>query len=232
MKTNSLYHGDCLTVMKDIPDQSIDMILCDLPYGMTEFKWDSAIPLDQLWSHYKRIIKIHGAIVFTASQPFTSALVMSNPKWFRHEWIWEKDNGSNFMHVNRMPFRVHESVLVFSDSAPIYHPQMEKGKPYIALHPGKFALNFRGKKRIPTMNDGFRYPRSIIKFNTERGLHPTQKPVALFEYLIKTYTQKGETVLDSCAGSGTTAIACLNTNRNYICIEKDEKYFKVMQDRV
>ena len=229
---NQLLHGDCLVVMNDIADQSIDMILCDLPYGMTEFKWDSPIPLDELWTHYKRIIKLHGAIVLTASQPFTSALVMSNPQWFRHEWIWEKDAGSNFMHVNRMPFKVHESVLVFSNKAPVYYPQMRVGDPYSVSPSGKFASNYRGKKRIPSFSNGTRYPRSVIKFNREGGLHPTQKPVALFEYLIKTYTQEGETVLDNCAGSGTTAVAAINTKRNYICIEIDEKYFNVMKERI
>ena len=240
MKTNMIHLGDCLELMVDIPDQSIDMILCDLPYGITSCKWDSRIPFDQLWAHYKRIIKPKGAIVLTASQPFTSALVMSNPKWFRCEWIWEKDNGTNFLDVNRKPFKVHESVLVFGKNSPTYYPQMTTGQRYnikVNTHVRE-RLGDKNLKRIDTLNSGTRFPRTIVRFPsitslpTEKGLHPTQKPVALFEYLIKTYTKEGETVLDNCAGSGTTAVACLNTKRNYICIEKDTKYFNVMLSRV
>ncbi len=182
----------------------------------------------------------------TASQPFTSALVMSNPKMFRYEWIWEKDNGTNFPSVNFQPFRVHECVLVFGNFSTTfskngrynYNPQFEKGKPYKCVSGNTVRDGLRHDSKIQTgnyetINDGKRYPRSVIKFSKDKNkIHPTQKPVALFEYLIKTYTNEGETVLDNCAGSGTTGIACINTNRNYILMEKEEKYYDIINDRI
>lgn len=221
--------------MKSIDDHSIDMILCDLPYGMTACKWDSVIPLDLLWEQYKRIITHHGVIILTGSQPFTSKLVMSNPKWFKYEIIWEKDNCTNFMNAKKMILKVHENICIFYKSKITYNPQKffkgiyKKGKDRI-IERGDVYNN---KKRTDVGSvDGLRYPRSVQRFNSEKGLHPTQKPVKLFEWLIKTYTNEGMIVLDNCAGSGTTAIACMNTNRNYILIEQDEKYFNICQERI
>lgn len=236
--------GDCLELMKDIPNGSIDMILCDLPYGTTACKWDSIIPFEPLWEQYERIIKPKGAIVLTASQPFTSALLMSNPKKFRHEWIWQKNRGSNFALLKYQPFKEHESVLVFSKESANYYPikeeRSESGKSRCAytfnnkvtseVINNETFYNQDGERR--KLDEGLRNPSSIQKFNTEVGLHPTQKPVALFEYLINTYTNEGNLVLDNCAGSFTTAIACLNTGRDYICMEKDENYFNTGKERI
>ena len=231
--------GDCLELMKDIPNGSIDMILCDLPYGTTACKWDVVIPFEPLWEQYKRIIKDRGAIVLTASQPFTSALVMSNPKMFKYEWIWEKDGGSNFATVKYQPMKEHENVLVFCKNSTKYFPQMQerigsrKGKETTTIDSGRknsvYGTQAGGLNLVvPTL----RTPRSIQRFNRERGLHPTQKPVALLEYLIKTYTLEGETVLDNCMGSGSTGVACINTRRNFIGIEKDDKYFEIAKKRI
>lgn len=237
LQSNEVYLGDCLEIMKDIEDQSIDMILCDLPYGMTASSWDIVIPMDKLWEQYKRIIKPKSAIVLTASQPFASALVMSNRSWFRHEWIWHKDSGSNFLGANHRPLKVHESILVFSEKAPFYYPIKTKNsayKSYVRKQTNVPEFYFDRKlHRIDTVNTGDRFPRSVINFNISReGLHPTQKPVTLFEYLIKTYSTENDLILDNCAGSGTTAIAALNTNRCYILIEKDPHYYSVINKRI
>jgi site-specific DNA-methyltransferase (adenine-specific) len=221
LELNKIYCGDCLEVMKDIDDKSIDMILCDLPYGTTACKWDTIIPFEPLWEQYKRIIKDNGAIVLTASQPFTSALVMSNPKMFKYEWIWEKDGGSNFATTKYQPMKEHENILIFGIGTLKYYQQKQerigsrKGKITKTIDSGRKNSVYGtqdGGKKLDVLE--LRTPRSIQRFNRERGLHPTQKPVALFEYLIKTYTNEGETVLDNCIGSGTTAIACINLNRN------------------
>ena len=236
--------GDCLELMKDIPDRSIDMILADLPYGIPYMKWDSIIPFDKLWRQYERIVKPNTAIVLTASQPYTSILLMSKLKWFRHEWIWQKNRGSNFALVRRQPFKEHESVLVFSKRTPNYYPikeeRSESGKSrcnYMFNNKvtsktinNKTFYNQDSKRRIFDKN--LRYPSSIQKFNTEVGLHPTQKPTKLFEYMIKTYTNEGDLVLDNTTGSGTTAIACLNTKRQFIVMEKDINYFEKIKKRV
>jgi len=236
---NKVICGDCLEVMKDIPDKSVDMILADLPYGTTACKWDTRIPFEPLWEQYKRIIKDNGAIVLTASQPFTSALVMSNIKMFKYDLIWDKQLTSGFLNANRMPLRSHEDILVFYSKQPTYNPQKVKGK----------KNHSKGKMTSETNNDYGKYgkidnteilgdmkhPRSIISFekpHPSKSIHPTQKPVALFEYLIKTYTNEGDLVLDNCAGSGTTGVACKKTGRNYILIEKEEKYCKIAQERL
>ena len=239
MKKNSIHLGDCLELMKDIPDKSIDMILCDLPYGTTACKWDTIIPFDKLWEQYERIIKPNGAIVLTSSQPFTSALVMSNPKLFRYEWIWIKNRGSNFALANKMPIKEHESVLVFYKKLPTYNPikqqRAESGKERVKtiINPSTVSENYGGiVLQEGKIYDELRFPSSWQKFNCEVGLHPTQKPTELFEYLIKTYTNEGDLVLDNCAGSFTTAIAAINTNRNYICMEKDETYFNIGKNRI
>jgi len=241
IELNTLTCGDCLEVMKDIPDKSIDMILCDLPYGTTACKWDTIIPFEPLWEQYKRIIKDNGAIVLTASQPFTSALVMSNIKMFRYCWMWEKEKGTGFANSKKMPLKLYEEVCVFYKKLPLYTPPREKlDKPYSrsfndcntkSLSNRMTSMDYVGK----TIYYEYKTPTNKLKYsrdNANNGVHPTQKPVALFEYLIKTYTSVGDTILDNCAGSGTTAIACLNTKRNYILIEKDHEYCKIAQDRI
>ena len=232
-----LIQGDCLEKMKDIPDGSIDMILCDLPYGTTACKWDVIIPFDPLWEQYKRIIKDNGAIVLTASQPFTSALVMSNVKMFRHSWIWEKTRPANFMNAKYQPMKYHEEILVFGKVKVIYNPIKFLGNRNHASkeRDGKSNIyNIRENKCGVDIND-LKYPSSIIKIkstDSTQNFHPTQKPVALFEYLIRTYTNEGDLVLDNCMGSGTTGVACKNLNRNFIGIELDPEYFKIAEKRI
>lgn len=239
---NEILNGDCLELMDYISDGSIDMILCDLPYGTTQNKWDSIIPFDKLWNQYERIIKPNGAIVLTAAQPFTSALVMSNPKLFKYDWVWRKPKGTGHLNAKKMPMRDKEDILVFYKKQCLYNPQFSKGTPYKRLNGSRNSLNKGCYGKINgshnTINvDGKRYPKQVLEFDSDSqngtsSLHPTQKPVALFEYLIKTYTNAGDLVLDNCAGSGTTAIACINTNRDYIVIEQDEKYFELMKARI
>jgi len=247
---NQIIQGDCLEVMRDIPDKSVDMILCDLPYGTTACKWDTIIPFEPLWEQYERIIKDNGAIVLFGSQPFTSILVTSNLKLFKYEWIWKKSKGCNFTHAKNMPIKFHESVCVFS-KAPIghesilkerrmvYNPQNLKRVNKKWSRPRKYDTEHglkRESHKLERIIEFENYPKSTLEFgnsdNRERGLHPTQKPVALFEYLIKTYTQPGEIVLDNCAGSGTTAVAALNTGRFFIGIEKEPKYVEIARKRV
>ena len=237
-----LMQGDCLDLMKSIPDGSIDMILCDLPYGTTACKWDTIIPFEPLWEQYKRVIKSNGAIALNGSQPFSSALVMSNPSWFKYEWIWEKSKASNFLLAKKQPLKAHENVLIFSKGTPLYYPQKTIGLPFnkgCRKHNDGIATEAYNKipnAGIEIVNQtGMRNPRSVQYFITaesEGKFHPTQKPVALCEYLIKTYTNEGETVLDNCMGSGTTGVACKNLGRKFIGIEKDEKYFDVAKNRI
>jgi site-specific DNA-methyltransferase (adenine-specific) len=233
--------GDCLDVMAELAPASVDLILCDLPYGTTACKWDSVIPFEPLWAQYRRIAKPNAAIVLTASQPFTSALVLSNPSEFRHEWIWKKNSGPNFAAVKYQPMKEHESVLVFSRETPTYNPIKQErapsGKervktPVKSNSTGAGEVYGNIKAGVHTMLDELRYPSSVQPFNRERGLHPTQKPVALMEYLIRTYTNEGETVLDNCMGSGTTGVACANTGRNFIGIERDPGYFDIARKRI
>ena len=228
---NNIYNMDCLEGMKYIDDKSIDMILCDLPYGTTACKWDTIIPLDVLWREYERIIKDNGAIVLTASQPFTTMLINSNIKLFKYCWVWEKEQGVNFLMAKKQPLKVHEDICVFYKKQCTYNPQMTMSKPYISGKGDSGEVTGKVKK-IQTKNTGTRYPKSIIRFNRERGLHPTQKPVSLFEYLIKTYTNEGDLVLDNCMGSGTTAIACINTNRNYLGFELNKEYYELAKNRI
>ena len=261
----NLMQGDCLELMKDIPDGSIDMILADLPYGTTNNAWDEIIPFEPLWEHYDRVIKDNGAIVLTASQPFTSKLVSSKIEWFKHEWIWEKQRASNFMRANHEPLKYHENILVFSKGSLDINPQrykvleigeimnmtkkemesMMKSKDYdrfgkvdrrkTVRDPDENKKHLGSEiKRVRNADDGFRNPKSVLKINNKLhgNIHPTQKPVPLFEYLIKTYTNEGETVLDNTMGSGTTGIACLNTNRRFIGMELDETYFNMAKERI
>lgn len=236
-----LYKGDCLEIMKDIPDKSVDMILCDLPYGTTKCKWDTIIPLELLWEQYERIIKDNGAILLFGQTPFDKVLGCSNLKLLRYEWIWEKPNATGFLNAKKMPMKAHENILVFYKKLPVYNPQKTSGHP--PIH--SFTRNIEKsdinglygtmKKEIVGGGNTDRYPRSIQRFSSDTQkckLHPTQKPVALLEYLIKTYTNEDETVLDNCMGSGSTGIACLRTNRNFIGIEKDGKYFDIACNRI
>ena len=239
-KINTITCGDCLEVMKQIPDKSVDMILCDLPYGTTQNKWDSVISLPELWKQYKRLCNSSNSVIaLCGSQPFSSILVCSNLPYFRYEWVWDKVNKfSGHLNAKKQPLRQTERVHIFSFSTPRYFPIMEDGKPYIAVSSGNKSSNF-GKQidKVKTVCNGKRYPRDLLKIKgDERGtvgrIHPTQKPVALFEYFIRTYTLEGETVLDNCIGSGTTAIACINTGRNFIGIEKEEKYCQIAEERI
>jgi len=233
--TPLLYQGDCLERMKGIPDGSVDMVLTDPPYETTACKWDSIIPLEPMWEQLKRIIKPNGAIVMTASQPFTSILVCSNLKMFKYDWCWQKPKGTGHLNAKKQPMRDKEDVLVFYAKQCTYNPQMTDGEPFgkktgAAQQSGVTGMH--GEFR--NINTGTRYPKQVQQWPVvERGtMHPTQKPVALMEYLIKTYTNEGETVLDFTMGSGTTGVACKSLNRNFIGIELDETYFKVAQDRI
>ena len=237
-KNGMLLHGDCLDWMKEIPVKSIDMVLCDLPYGTTQNKWDTIIPLEKLWDQYKRITKENGIIALTASQPFTSVLVVSNLEMYKHEWIWIKNRGSNFANTIREPMKEHESVLIFSRGKWTYNKQMQE-RTGAGLARVKYdfncvskSKNYREFERPPDKQGELRVPSSWQKFNIEVGLHPTQKPVTLFEYLIKTYTNENEIVLDNCSGSGTTAIACENLSRKWICIEEEEEYCQKSVERI
>lgn len=227
-----LYHGDCLEVMAGLPDASVDMILCDLPYGTTACKWDTVIPFEPLWSQYRRIAKRNAAIVLTASQPFTTALIASNMREFRYDLKWCKTQGTGFYNANRMPLRAHEDVAVFYRSQPTYNPQKTEGKPY-RITRGSASDVYRGKDLHETVSDGERHPLSwrVFKRDGDKA-HPTQKPVALMEYLIRTYTHEGDVVLDNCMGSGTTGVACANTGRRFIGIERDDKYFAIASERI
>ena len=232
---NKIIQGDCLEVMKTMPDKSIDMILCDLPYGTTTCKWDAIIPFEPLWEQYKRIIKDNGAIVLTAQTPFTEALGYSNIKQLRYKWQWIKEQGTGFFNAKKQPLKATEDILVFYKNTPLYNPQMRTGfKPYTCKK-GHHGDNYRKQdtKEIITTSDGDRYPLNWIQVKRDKDkVHPTQKPVALFEYLIKTYTNEGDLVLDNCAGSGTTGVACKNLNRDFILIEQDEKYCEIIKERI
>ena len=236
---NKVIQGDCLEVMKDIPDKSIDMILCDLPYGTTACKWDTIIPFDKLWEQYERIIKPNGAIVLTASQPFTSALVMSNVKKFKYSWTWDKVTAKGHLVAKYRPMQQTEEICVFGKGKINYYPIMEireKDRKDVSVEYSRTQImggtTTKEKEKILRTH---RYPKTLLRYSNaiQKGkVHPTQKPVELFEYLIKTYTNEGELVLDNTAGSGTTAIACLNTNRQFIVMEKEQKYYDIILKRV
>ena len=236
---NKVYLGDCLEVMKSIADKSIDMILCDLPYGTTACKWDTIISFEPLWEQYKRIIKDNGAIVLTASQPFTSALVMSNPDMFKYCWIWQKNRHSSPLLAKKQPLRIYEDICVFYKKQCTYNPQgimaiNRKMKNSVSAG-GEIINSVRGSSNLKGefTQEFTNYPIQVQKFDNEiNGVHGTQKPVALFEYLIKTYTNEGDIVLDNCAGSFTTAIAAENTKRNWICMEQLEEYCEIGKKRI
>lgn len=231
--------GDCLEVMGGIESASVDLILCDLPYGTTRNKWDSVIDLPSLWKHYERIIKSNGAIVLTAQSPFDKVLGNSNLKLLKYEWIWEKTLATGHLNAKKMPMKAHENILVFYKALPTYNPQKTTGH----IRKVSTASHKRNSKQSTNYNPvglvGYdsteRYPRSVIKFSTDKqksALHPTQKPLALMEYLILTYTNPGDLVLDNAAGSGTTLLAAKNLGRQYIGIEKDEEYYKICKERL
>lgn len=234
-----VFLGDCLELYKNIEPKSIDLILTDLPYGTTACKWDTIIPFDKLWEMVNYLLKPNGAFITTASQPFTSALVMSNPKLFKYEWIWEKSHPTGFASSKYNPLKYHESVLIFCEGKTVYNPQMTKGKPNHSM--GKIVNGGQIKSEsqvnitaIQSQQSENKFPKSVQKFSNPRfkGMHPTQKPVALFEYLLKTYSNENMTIFDPCMGSGTTGVACKNLNRNFIGIEKDDNYFKIAEQRI
>lgn len=239
MEDIQLIHGDCLVEMQNIPDKSCDLILCDLPYGITACKWDVVIPFEPLREQYNRIIKHNGAILLFGSEPFSSMIRMSNIKEYRYDWIWNKLRGTNFQLANKQPMKCHEIISVFYKSCPKYNPQMRCGKPYrcnsgIRKHKIK-GLGYSSASiyRSETVSNGTRYPLSIIDFKRDKEkLHSTQKPVALLEYLIKTYTDEDDLVLDNCMGSGSCGVAAMNTNRKFIGIELDENYFNIAKKRI
>ena len=236
----TLHHGDCLEILPTLAEGSVDLVLTDPPYGTTACKWDSVIPFEPMWRELKRAAKAKAAIVLFGSQPFTSALIMSNPRLFRYEFAWDKVNrNTGSLNANRMPLKRHENLLVFYSELPQYNPQMSEGKPYVAHNTrghGKHTEYGHASDDRTTVNRGTRYPSSVLSFpadiKTEMGLHPTQKPVDLLRYLIRTYTQEGETVLDFTMGSGSTGVAALLENRKFIGIEKDENYFNIAKSRI
>ncbi len=239
-----LLHGDCLELMKSIPDKSIDAIITDPPYGTTACKWDSVIPFDLMWEQLNRIIKDNGAIVLFGSEPFSSALRMSNIKNYKYDWVWEKDKPSNFLMGKKQPLRYSENISVFYKSQVLYNPQMQKRtnknkrknkltSSLLKDETKNIKLTDKYQDRLKSGVNDYIYPKNIQKFNNRtKGLHPTQKPIVLIEYLIKTYTNENETVLDFTMGSGTTGVACKNLNRNFIGIEMDDKYFEIAKKRI
>lgn len=241
--TETLLQGDCLKLFDGIPDHSIDMILADLPYGTTANKWDSVIPFDELWKQYSRVIKERGAICLFGQEPFSSLLRVSNLKMFRYDWIWEKPKASGFLLAKKRPLSAHEVVSVFYKKMPTYNPQFTEGKPYVRkFKEGQQGSQSESYNRVPNplktrKSSGKRYPRSVQKFTTSEfddfhGSHPTQKPVALLEYLIKTYTDEGMTVLDNAMGSGSTGVAAKQLNRNFIGMELNKEYFDIAKQRI
>jgi DNA modification methylase len=239
MENIQLFQGDCLEVMKGLAEASVDMVMCDLPYGTTDCKWDSILPLPNLWAQYTRVIKDSSAMIFTSIQPFTTKLISSNYSQFRYCWIWDKVNKyTGMLSANKQPMRRHEEVCVFYRSSPVFNKQFREGKPYKSsrkagcgeTHDSRYA----GEKHVYS-NNGKHNPCTILEIpaqNTAPSIHPTQKPVALMEYLIRTYTNEGDTVLDNCMGSGTTGVACVNTGRKFIGIELDPKYFEIAKQRI
>jgi site-specific DNA-methyltransferase (adenine-specific) len=240
MKLNEIYNDDCLNVLPSFSEETFDMILCDLPYGTSANRWDVIIPLDKLWEQYKRIIKPNGVIVLTAIQPFASQLIISNPSMFKYEWIWVKKNPKGFINAKKMPLKNIENILVFYKHTPTYNPQglirvdkkRTNDKSKNGTNDTGISSHNGGKMKGEYIQEFTNYPTQILNFSSEQGLHSTQKPVPLFEYLIRTYTNVNDLVLDNCIGSGTTAIACINSERNYIGIEKYKEIFDIAQKRV
>lgn len=232
MYLDNIQNIDCLEGMKQIPDASVDCIICDLPYGTTRNQWDSIIPLPELWEQYKRIIKRNGAIVLFAQTPFDKVRGASNLEMLKYEWIWQKTRATGHLNAKKMPMKCHENILVFYKKLPIYNPQYTKGDPYVS-HCNGHSSNYDYQAGATIVNDGKRFPKDIIEFKSEMdGIHPTQKPVDLIRYLIRTYTNPGDTILDNCMGSGTTAIACIKENRHYIGFELNQEYHAKAMQRI
>lgn len=236
IELNKIYNEDCLDGMKRMPSKSIDMILCDLPYGTTACKWDTIIPFEPLWEQYKRVIKDNGAVVLFGSEPFSSNLRMSNIDKYKYDWKWEKEKAGNFQLAKKQPMKKQEDIMVFYKKFPDYKPQglieinkTIKNNPTKNGSMGHLQSTQKSKEYVQKYTN---YPTEVLRFNNEKGLHESQKPVGLLEYLIKTYTNAGDVVLDNCMGSGTTAIACMNTNRNFIGFELDENYYNVANERI
>lgn len=235
---NKITQGDSIEEMRKLADKSIDMILCDLPYGTTACKWDTVIPFEPLWAEYERVIKDNGAIVLTASQPFTSALVMSNPKLFKYSIVWEKSSVSNPFMAKRQILKVHEDVCIFYKKQTTYNPQMVKREEKNKRNNNQTLVHTQrgvfGESKMTSGDSSKDYglPKSVIKFNRQTGLHPTQKPVKLFEYLIRTFSNEGDVILDNCIGSGTTAVAAINTGRQFIGIERETEYCEIARQRI
>ena len=235
MSDTELLCGDCFELMRGIPSESVDMILTDPPYGITRCKWDKVQPFEPMWEQYKRIIKPNGCIAIFAGEPFSSALVQSNLKMYRYELIWQKNAASDFLNANHKPLKIHDKIQIFYRTSPTYHPQKTKGEPYQRIERRarrKIRDLYRAIDAIGRVNEtGDRYPTTVIRFPIERGLHPTQKPVSLLAWLIRTYTDAGDTVLDSFMGSGSTGVACVQEGRRFIGIEREDKYFEVAKRR-
>lgn len=235
----NLMHGDCLELMKLIPTNSVDLVLCDLPYGLTANKWDVIIPFDKLWEQYNRIIKDNGCIALFGREPFSSELRLSNKKMYRYDWIWKKSRVGRFVQAHKMPMTSYENISIFYKHLPTYNPQMREGKPY-KRNDGKFVGKLKSSKNYKVKQvEGDRvykgrFPIDVIEFSNpnNKNVHPTQKPVDLLEYFIKTYTDENMTVLDNCMGSGSTGVACVNTKRNFIGMELDDKYFEISSKRI
>ena len=234
-----LYNVDCIQVMQSLPDSSVNAIICDLPYGTTNIAWDAVIPFDRLWEQYRRLLAPGGVCVLFGSQPFTSALIMSNPKWFKYELIWDKNKCGSPGLVKIRPMKVHENICIFAPGKSTYNPQMEEGQPYKRAAPKQIRCNHHGFGFSNTKgieNKGTRYPKSIIRisrdFSAQQQVHPTQKPVPLLEWLVLTYTNPGDTIMDNTMGSGSTGVAAIKNNRNFIGIEQDAGYFEIAQSRI
>lgn len=233
-----LIHGNCYEELKKIESKTVDLIITDLPYAVTRNHWDvETLNLDVLWSEWKRIRKDNGVVCLTATQPFASKLIISNPSEYKYDWIWEKQQGTGFLNAKKQPLRNHESILVFYKKQPTYNPQFTWSKPYSILR--EKDVNYKGSDNYgkqytnQSISDGRRFPLTVQKFSYDKEkLHPTQKPVALFKYLIETYTNENDLVIDCCAGSGTTGVACTQLNRRWVCIEKDDKYYQIAKNRI
>ena len=224
---NKIICGNCFDILPQIPDDSVDLLFVDLPYGTTQASWDSILPLDKLWEQYNRIVKKNGAMLFTASQPFTTTLIASNINNYKYSWIWEKSKATNYLNAKKQPLRAYEEVVVFYRKQPTYNPQMTIGEAYNKGTALRLTDVYGSQKAVEVKSDGLRYPRNVLYFKTAESegevIHPTQKPVALIEYMIKTYTEEGAVILDNTAGSFSTAIAAQNTGRKWICIEQDRE---------
>lgn len=242
MELDKIYNEDCLEGMKRIPDGSIDCIICDLPYGTTQNHWDSVIPFDELWLQYRRICKPSAAIVLFGQEPFSSKLRMSNLEWFRYDWIWKKPRGTGFLNANRMPLKNHEVISVFYKQLPTYNPQFTQGRPYKMRSNHKESSNYGSYRNIGIDSDGKRYPIDVLEFNGVNNqfpvngkantIHPTQKPVNLIRYLVRTYSNEGDTILDNCMGSGTSAVACILEKRHFIGFELNGEYYNEACERI